>query len=59
MLYLSSTVGIQVESVHYGHLRTSQCPDYQGVLIFQVILYDKAPFGTSTKCMDNAVVLIF
>ena len=38
-----------VESVYYGHLGTTHtCPDYQGVLIFQVSLYDKAPFGTIT-----------
>ena len=36
-----------VEPVYYGHLGTNKkCPDYQGVLIFQVSLYDKAPFGT-------------
>ena len=40
-----------VEPVYYGHLGTSQrCPDYQGVLIFQVSLYDKAPFGTIARC---------
>ena len=39
------------ENVYYGHLRTfKKCPDYQGVLIFQVSLYDKASFGTITKC---------
>ena len=48
-----------VEPVHYGHLGTSQkCPDYQGVLIFQVSSYDKAPFGTITKSVDYACVLI-
>ena len=26
-----------------------KCLDYQGVLIFQVILCDKAPFGTSNR----------
>ena len=31
------------EPVYYGHLGTNKNrPDYQGVLIFQVILYDKA-----------------
>ena len=35
-----------------------KCPDYQGVLIFQVSLYDKAPFGTITKYVDYAGVLI-
>ena len=40
-----------LECVYYGHLGTSKkCPDYQGVLIFQVISYEKVPFGTSTKC---------
>ena len=33
--------------MYYGHLGTNQkCPDYQGVLIFQVSLYTKATFGT-------------
>ena len=31
-----------------------KCPDYQGVLIFQFSLYDKASFGTITKCVDYA-----
>ena len=40
-----------VDFVHYGHLGTAnhKYPDYQGVLIFQVSLYDKAPFGTVTS----------
>ena len=29
------------------------------ILIFQVILYDKVPFGISTKCLDYAGILIF
>ena len=49
-----------VEPVYYGHLGTKQrCPDYQGVLIFQVSLYDKAPFGTIARCPDYAGVHIF
>ena len=41
-----------VESVYCGHLGTDKkCPYHQGVLIFQVILYDKEQFGTSTKCV--------
>ena len=37
-----------VEPVYYGHLGTSQkCPDYQGVLIFQVSLHDNVSFGTT------------
>ena len=49
-----------VEPVYYGHLGTNQrCPDYQGVLIFQVSLYDKVPFGTIARCPDYAGVHIF
>ena len=48
------------EPVYYGHLGTNKkCPDYQGVLIFQVSLYDKALFGTIARCVDYAGVLIF
>ena len=31
----------------------------KGVLIFQVSLYDKAPFGTIARCPDYAGVHIF
>ena len=49
-----------VEPVYYGHLGTNQrCPDNQGVLIFQVSLYDKAPFGTIARRPDYAGVHIF
>ena len=49
-----------VEPVYYGHLGTNQrCPDYQGVLIFQVSLFDKAPFRTIARCPDYAGVHIF
>ena len=49
-----------VEPVYYGHLGTNQrCPDYQGVLIFQVSLYDKAPFGTIARCPGYAGIHIF
>ena len=49
-----------VEPVYYGHLGTNQrCPDYQGILIFQVSLYNKAPFGTIATCPDYAGVHIF
>jgi len=42
-----------VEPAYYGHLGTSKkCPDYQGVRIFQIILYEEVPFGTLTKCLD-------
>ena len=51
---------VTVEPMYYGHLGTNKkCHDYRGVLIFQVGLYDKAPFGTITKCVDYAGVLIF
>ena len=49
-----------VEPVCYGHLGTSQkCPDYQGVLIFQVSLHDNVSFGTTARCVDYAGVHIF
>ena len=49
-----------MKPVYYGQFGTNQkYPDCQGVLIFQVSLYDKAPFGTITKCVDYAGVLIF
>ena len=49
-----------VEPVYYGHLGTSQkCPDYQGVLIFQVSLHDDVSFGTTARCVDYAGVHIF
>ena len=49
-----------VEPVYCGHLGSNKkYPDYQGVLIFQVTLYDKAPFRTITQCVDYAGVLIF
>ena len=46
-----------VEPVYYGHLGTNKkCPDYQ---VFQVSLYDKAPFGTITKCGRIMQVSLF
>ena len=51
---------ITVEPVYYGHIGTSQkCPDYQGVLIFQVSLHDNVSFGTTARCLDYAGVHIF
>ena len=50
-----------VEHVCNGHLWTSNnCTDYQCVLIFHVILYEKVTFGTSTKCtcLDYAGVQV-
>ena len=48
-----------MEPLYHGHLGIIQkSPDNQGVLIFQVSLYDKATFGTITKCVDYAGVLI-
>ena len=53
------SVHLTVKPVYYRHLGTNKnCLDYQGVLIFQVSLYDKASFGTITKCVDYASVLI-
>ena len=49
-----------MKPVYCGHPGTNKkCPDYKGVLIFQVGLYDKAPFGTITECVDYAGVLNF
>ena len=42
--------------------RFSRCPEFSDHFIclnFQVILYEKVPFGTSTKRVDYAGVLIF
>ena len=47
-----------MEPVYYGHLGTDK-KWHPGVLIFQVILHHKVQFGTSTKCLDYAGVLIF
>ena len=44
----------------HGHLGNNhKCPDYPGVLISQLSLYDKAPFGAIIKHVDYAGVLIF
>ena len=49
-----------MEPVYYGHLGTTKtCPDYQDVLISQVILYVKVQFETSAKFLDYAGVFIF
>ena len=49
-----------VEPVYCGHVGTNQkCPDYQGVLIFQVSLHDNVSFGTTARCVDYAGVHIF
>ena len=46
--------------IMHDHLGNNhKCPDYQGNLISQLSLYDKAPFGAITKCVDYAGVLIF
>ena len=42
----NKTVRLTVEPVYYRHLGTNKkCPDYQGILIVQVSLYDKAHLG--------------
>ena len=57
--FVQSKILSTVEPVYYGHLGTNKkCSDCQGVLIFQVSLYDKALFGSTTKCVDYAGVLI-
>ena len=49
-----------VEPVYYGYLETNKmCPDNQSFLIFQVVLYEKVQFRTSTKCPDHTGVQIF
>ena len=40
-------------------LTSQKCPDYQGVLIFQVSLHDNVSFGTTARCVDYAGVHIF
>ena len=48
-----------VEPVYSGHHGTNQqCPGYQGVLVFQVSLYNRESFGATTKYVDYADVLI-
>ena len=57
---LVTSLRTTVEPVYDGHLGTSQkCPDYQGVLIFQVSLHNNVSFGTITRCVDYAGVHIF
>ena len=51
---------ISLYSLQWNHLGTSQkCPDYQGVLIFQVSLHNNVSFGTTARCVDYAGVHIF
>ena len=52
-------MAIQWNLCNMDTLGPKKCPDYQGVLIFQVILFDKVQFGTSAKCLDYAGVHIF
>ena len=53
-------LGYRVEPVYYEHLGTShKYSDNQGALVVQFILLDKLSFGTSTKCVDDAGVLVF
>ena len=35
-------------------MTSKKCLDYQGVLIFPAVIYEKVPFWTSTKCLDYA-----
>ena len=51
---------VTVEPGYNRQLWTDQkCPDYQGILIFWVILYHKVQFGTLTKSLDYVGVFIF
>ena len=48
----------RVEPVYSGYHETSlKCPDYEGVLIFQVSLHVNRYFGFITKCPDFGGVL--
>ena len=62
-IYVSAhicTHACTVDPVYYVNLGTGKkCPGYQGVLIFQVVLYEKVQFGISTKFVDYAGVHIF
>ena len=43
--------------MYYGNLGTCRnCPAYQGVFIFQIILYDKVPFGITTIIISAWIV---
>ena len=46
-------------SVIMDTLGPAKCPDYQGVLIFQVSLHDNVSFGTTARCVDYGGVHIF
>ena len=59
-LIFAGPITYTVEPVHYGHLRTNiKCPDYQGVLIFQVSLSDKASFETITLSVEIMQMSLF
>ena len=46
--------------IMHGHLHTrNKCPNYQGVLIFQVIYIKSTIWDLNYKCVDYAGVLIF
>ena len=60
LIHVAMYLHIHTHAVYCGHLGTNKkCPDYPGVLIYQVSLYNKAPFGTITKCVDYVDILIF
>ena len=49
--FLSNAQKHTVEPVYYGHLKTGKkCPNYQGALIFQVVLYEKDLNRVSGLC---------
>ena len=48
-----------MEPVYCRHLGTNKkFSDYQGVLIFQFRLYDKAPFGTITSYISVWIIQV-
>ena len=51
---------VQVQGNLHNIMDTlAKCPDYQGVLIFQVSLHAKGCFGAITKCPIYTGVPIF
>ncbi len=48
-----------VEPFYCGYRRyRNKCPDYRGVLISEVLLYTKAPFGTPESVLIVEVSLL-
>ena len=58
VLFVYTNYGVQWSLYILDTMGPTQCPDYQGVLIFQVSLCNKESLGITTKCVDYAGVLI-